>query len=74
MFTDMVSEAVTRALTNGADISKAKMVVSSKPKKTVLNDILTDPEQFELVAHLERDGIVMRIRRRKEESSNEVDS
>lgn len=61
-----------KSIIHNADISGAKLTVPissskpvhNKPRKTVLNDILNEPDKFELVAYLEDNEIVMRARRR----------
>ena len=65
-------DVLKEALINHVDVTDKKVVIpvnrnsggGIKMKKTVVNDILKNPEDLELVGYLENDELVFRARRR----------
>lgn len=65
----LIFDALKRNIVKNTDVSKAKVSIPiadiPESKRTVISDILDNPQSFKLEAYLEEKEIVIRIKPRK---------
>lgn len=88
MIINLLRKFIVKEAMNSIDISKAISIGNAKnltknvkamptvttTKRTVINDVIDNPEQFVLEAWLDRNQINLRVRRRYEENELEENS
>ena len=61
-------DLIRSSIIGNTDISKAKLSLPVKPssgKKCVLGDIMENPENFKLIAYMEGNEVVIRVKPKK---------
>lgn len=88
MIINLLRKFIVKEAMNSIDISKAISIGNAKnltknvktmptvttTKRTVINDVIDNPEQFVLEAWLDKNQINLRVRRRYEENELEENS
>lgn len=63
-----IFDIIRSAIVNNTDLSNAKLslpVNTSKIKKCVIGDIIENPEEFKLIAYMENNEVVIRVKPKK---------